>query len=134
VAYPPTTWSLAGVRLPRPVLRARIAARLDRMMQEGLLDEVRALAGRPLSRTARQALGYKELLAHLAGECTLEEALDAARRRTVAFSRRQEVWFRRDPRIRWFDVESDPAEALDGLVAWASGRNGEAPASGGGET
>ena len=54
-----------------------------------------------ISRTARQALGYKELLAHLDGALTLDEALDLAVRRTRRFARRQRAWFRRDPRITW---------------------------------
>jgi tRNA dimethylallyltransferase len=105
--YRPATMALFGLRLPRPQLDARIAARYDEQMAAGLLDEVRALADRPLSRTARQALGYKELLAHVAGECSLDEALDLARQRTRRFARRQERWFRRDPRIRWFDIDID---------------------------
>ena len=73
------------------------------MMADGLLDEVEALAARPggLSRTARQALGYRELLAHVEGGVPLDEAVAAAIRRTRAFARRQMAWFRRDPRIVW---------------------------------
>jgi tRNA dimethylallyltransferase len=118
--YPRTTWRQAAIRLPRPVLRARIRARFDTMVAAGFVDEVRALAVRPLSRTARQALGYREVLAHLEGVCTLADALDAAVRRTIAFARRQDVWFRRDPRVHWIDAEHDPAEARNALVEWAS--------------
>ena len=86
------------------------------MLDAGLLDEVRTLARGPLSRTARQALGYRELLAHLAGECTLDEAIDQAVRRTVAFARRQRVWFRRDPRITWFGTDANPLAVLPCLL------------------
>ncbi|MCU0267690.1 MAG: tRNA (adenosine(37)-N6)-dimethylallyltransferase MiaA [Acidimicrobiales bacterium] len=122
-AYPPTRFLLVGLRLPRPVLDARIAARYRDQLDDGFLDEVRALAARPggLSRTAAQALGYKELLDHLAGAVTLDDALERAVTRTRRFARRQERWFRRDPRIRWLEPPpgsgDDPLRALDTLRA-----------------
>jgi tRNA dimethylallyltransferase len=103
--YRPTDIRLVGLRVPRPVLDARIDARYAEQLDAGLLDEVRALAGRDLSATARQALGYKELLDHVAGRTSLEEAMALARQRTHRFARRQERWFRRDPRIRWIDAD-----------------------------
>ncbi|WP_421119563.1 tRNA (adenosine(37)-N6)-dimethylallyltransferase MiaA [Aquihabitans daechungensis] len=105
-----------GIRLPQPVVGDRIAARYDQQLADGFVAEVERLAdGPPLSRTAAQALGYRELLAHLqarrAGEDapTLDEAVDEAVRRTRAFARRQRAWFRRDPRITWLDADRDPA-------------------------
>jgi tRNA dimethylallyltransferase len=91
--------------LERGLLDERIEARYAAQMELGLLDEVRALVADPagLSRTAGQALGYKELIAHLRGESSLADSLDTAIRRTKRFARRQERWFRRDPRIRWLD-------------------------------
>ena len=100
---------LVGLCMPRPAIAGRIAARYEAQMAAGFLGEVeglRAAYGERLSRTAGQALGYRELLAHLDGTCTLPEAVDEARRRTVRFSKRQERWFRRDPRIRWYEVNS----------------------------
>ena len=94
--------TLVGIALTRDDVATRIARRFAAMREAGLIDEVRVLAADPggLSRTARQAIGYKELLAHLDGEtATLDEALDLAVRRTRKFARRQRVWFRRDPRI-----------------------------------
>ena len=90
-------------------LGARIAARYAQQLDAGFVDEVRALAARPdgLSRTARQALGYKELLAHLDGECSLDDAVDLAVRRTRRFARRQRAWFRRDPRITWIEPDQN---------------------------
>jgi tRNA dimethylallyltransferase len=85
------------------------------MMELGLLDEVRRLAERPdgWSRTARQALGYKELLAHLEGGIGLDEAVAMVVTRTRQFAVRQERWFRRDPRVRWVAIHDDPvAEVL----------------------
>jgi tRNA dimethylallyltransferase len=112
-ANPPSPFALAGVAVEPDDLRARIEQRYHQQLEAGFLDEVRSLAARPagLSRTAAQALGYKELLAHLAGASTLDEALDLAVRRTRQFARRQRAWFRRDPRITWLT----PARAVDHL-------------------
>ncbi len=108
-----------GIRLPAEVVATRIAARYAQQMADGFLDEVDALLAldRPLSRTAAQALGYAELLAFRRGERGLDDALDEAVRRTRRFARRQRAWFRRDPRIRWFDADVDPAARVDDVVA-----------------
>ncbi|GAA0916900.1 tRNA (adenosine(37)-N6)-dimethylallyltransferase MiaA [Streptomyces thermoalcalitolerans] len=92
-----------GVDVPRPELDERIARRVDRMWEAGLVDEVRALEAQGLreGRTASRALGYQQVLAALAGECTLEEARAETVRATKRFARRQDSWFRRDPRVHW---------------------------------
>ncbi|MCP9962777.1 tRNA (adenosine(37)-N6)-dimethylallyltransferase MiaA [Streptomyces somaliensis] len=92
-----------GVDVGRPELDARIAARVDRMWEAGLVDEVRALEERGLreGRTASRALGYQQVLSALAGECTEREARDETVRATKRFARRQDSWFRRDPRVHW---------------------------------
>ena len=107
-----------ALRLARPVLDARIDARYEMQMDAGFLDEVRRLVTRPsgLSPSAGQALGYKELAAHLRGESSLADALVLARRRTHRFARRQERWFRRDPRVVWFDVADNSMEVLGALL------------------
>jgi tRNA dimethylallyltransferase len=91
------------------------------MRGQGLFEEVTGLAGPGgpgLSRTARQAIGYKELLDHLEGrEPSLDAALDTAVRRTRAFARRQRMWFRRDPRITWLATAGNPAALLPALLA-----------------
>ncbi|HUP86299.1 MAG TPA: tRNA (adenosine(37)-N6)-dimethylallyltransferase MiaA [Acidimicrobiales bacterium] len=103
-------FQLAGLRASRDVLRQRIEERFTAMVAGGLLDEVRTLAAGPrLSTTAGQALGYRELLRHVVDGEPLAACVDEAVRRTRAFARRQEAWFRRDPRITWYDVH-DPAE------------------------
>ena len=119
--FPPTRFDLVGLWLPRAVVLARIEARYEQQMTAGFLDEVRRLAdlADPISRTAAQALGYRELLAHLAGESGLDKALDLAVRRTRKFARRQRVWFRRDPRITWIGAGDDPMVALPLLLAHA---------------
>ena len=115
-AYPSTSrFRLAGVWLPRSVLAARIEGRYRAQMAAGFLDEVRRLGDR-MSRTARQALGYRELLDHLAGMYTLDEAVDAAVRRTREFARRQRAWFRRDPRITWLGAAANPLDLLPALL------------------
>jgi tRNA dimethylallyltransferase len=122
-AYPPTPFRLVGIALPPEVVAARIEARYRRQLDEGFLDEVQGLLARPggLSRTAAQALGYKELTGHLAGAGTLADALDQAIRRTRQFARRQRAWFRRDPRIEWLRGASDPFEVLPALRQIVSG-------------
>ena len=117
-AHPPSRFSLAGVWLPRPVVGRRIARRLAAMVDDGLLEEVRALSAAPggMSPTARQALGYREVLAHLAGELSLEQAIEEAVRRTRSFARRQRMWFRRDPRITWYGSAEQPGAVLPALL------------------
>lgn len=118
--YPPTPFRQIGLRLERAVLDQRIEARYQAQMEAGFLDEVaRLLAGGPLSATAAQALGYAELAAHLAGTLTLDEALDQAIRRTRRFARRQERWFRRDPRLIWFDAGHP--QVVRQVEAWWTG-------------
>jgi tRNA dimethylallyltransferase len=125
-AYPPTPVRLLGIRLPAEVTAARIEARYHQQMADGFLAEVeRLLDGPPLSHTAAQALGYRELLGYLraqrAGDPdgpSLEVALEEALRRTRAFARRQRSWFARDPRITWLDAV-DPGDVVDPIVATA---------------
>jgi tRNA dimethylallyltransferase len=112
--YPLSAVSLIGLRPDTEDADRRIAERFAAMLEAGLLDEVRALATRPagLSRTARQALGYRELLAHVEDGVLLEEAVAEAVRRTRQFARRQWAWFRRDPRIRWVGDDEDAVSVV----------------------
>jgi tRNA dimethylallyltransferase len=115
-ANPPSSIAQVGLLVDPDELAERIAVRYERQLADGFVEEVAALADperhpRGLSRTASQALGYKELLAHLDGTCSLAEAVDLAVRRTRQFARRQRAWFRRDARIRW----AGPAEVADVL-------------------
>jgi tRNA dimethylallyltransferase len=98
--YPATQ---IGLDVPRPELDQRIAVRVEQMWARGLVQEVRDLeyAGLRKGRTASHALGYAQVLRHLAGEWTAEEAKAETVRATRRFARRQDSWFRRDPRIRW---------------------------------
>ncbi|MEU2684330.1 tRNA (adenosine(37)-N6)-dimethylallyltransferase MiaA [Streptomyces hygroscopicus] len=98
-----------GVDVERPELDERIALRVDRMWDAGLVEEVRRLedAGLRSGRTASRALGYQQVLAALAGECTEEEAKTETVRATKRFARRQDSWFRRDPRVHWLSGAAD---------------------------
>ncbi|HUB21207.1 MAG TPA: tRNA (adenosine(37)-N6)-dimethylallyltransferase MiaA [Streptosporangiaceae bacterium] len=98
-----------GLTLPRPDLDQRIATRVDRMWQAGFEAEVKGLVHEGLreGRTASRALGYQQMLRHLDGELTLDEARDETVKATRRFARRQESWFRRDPRVHWLDAAAE---------------------------
>ncbi|MGH9102752.1 MAG: tRNA (adenosine(37)-N6)-dimethylallyltransferase MiaA, partial [Acidimicrobiales bacterium] len=119
--YPDRPIAQLGLACPTAELDRRIDRRVGQQLSDGWLAEVRALAGRPagLSRTARQALGYRELLAHVEDGAPLDVAVGETKRRTRSFARRQRSWFRRDPRIAWVDADDDPlAHALQMLGEW----------------
>ncbi len=112
--YPPTDITMVGIRWSREALGRRIEARVHAMVAAGLVDEVASLlaASGGLSLTAAQALGYKEVIAHLEGHITVAEAVDLIVLRTRQFAVRQERWFRRDPRIIWVDIDDDAPSAV----------------------
>lgn len=110
-----------GLRIDRPTLDARIEQRVEVMWRAGFVQEVRDLAARtPGLRdgvTASRALGYRQLLAHLDGEITEEEARAQTVLATRRFARRQDSWYRRDPRIAWLDWDHpDLVEAAYALA------------------
>lgn len=90
----------------------RIDTRLEQMRSGGLLEEVRGLRRR-LGRTARSAVGYRELLSHLEGETTLEEAFEAIAASTRKLAKKQRTWFQRDPRIRWIPWMDDSGARME---------------------
>ncbi|HET7690032.1 MAG TPA: tRNA (adenosine(37)-N6)-dimethylallyltransferase MiaA [Nocardioidaceae bacterium] len=92
-----------GVDIPREVLDERIALRVERMWEQGFVDEVRGLERHGLreGRTASAALGYQQVLAFLAGDLTEQQAKESTIQGTRRFARRQDSWFRKDPRIHW---------------------------------
>ena len=98
---------LWGLTMSRERLYRRIDERVDAMVDQGLLEEVRELASRGLTAelSAGQAIGYKELLAALVGETSLEEAVELVKRRTRRYAKRQLSWFRHDGRVRWIDLD-----------------------------
>jgi tRNA dimethylallyltransferase len=106
-----------GVDIDRPTLDARIAARVDRMWDQGFVEEVRGLADRGLREglTANRALGYRQVLAFLDGEITEAEAREQTISGTRRFARRQDSWFRKDDRITW--VRHDDPDRVDAALA-----------------
>ncbi len=110
-----------GVDIDRPTLDARIAQRVEEMFAAGFVAEVERLLERGLAqgRTAGRAIGYPEVAAHLAGDLSLDEARERTVVATRRFARRQDAWFRKDPRIRWvrFDDPDRVARALSEVCA-----------------
>jgi tRNA dimethylallyltransferase len=107
--YPRERVRVAGIDPGREALDERIRERIARMIGEGFVEEVDGLVQRGLGGwlTASQAIGYAEVTRHLAGTCSLQEAVRSTERRTRALARRQRSWFRRDPRVRWFETAGD---------------------------
>ena len=107
-----------GVDIPRDVLDERIALRVQRMWDAGFVEEVRRLADHGLreGRTANRALGYQQVLAFLDGEITEDEAKEQTVAGTRRFARRQDSWFRKDPRITWVAWD-DPDRVAKALAA-----------------
>ena len=98
---------VAGIRLDTATLDARVRTRIAAMLDAGWLDEVRSLVARGFGAwlTATQAIGYAELAEHLDARLALDEAMERTVKRTKELARRQMAWFRRDPRIEWFDAD-----------------------------
>jgi tRNA dimethylallyltransferase len=114
----------AGVAIPRAALGRRIDERVSSMFAAGWVEEVRGLVERGLGNwlTSTQAIGYAELTRHLDGRLSLDEAWAAAARRTRNLARRQMAWFRRDPRIRWFDTGAGGAmDVVDDVGVYLEG-------------
>ncbi len=108
---------MIGLKLPRQLLYKKIENRVDEMVEKGLIKEVEKLKKNyRLALTPRQAIGYKELLAYLEGEMTLEGAVDLIKKRTRHFAKRQMSWFKSDPRIKWFDLSEQTLEQVEGAI------------------
>lgn len=122
---------MAGITMNRAALYERIEKRVDNMFSDGLVDEVRSLLeqGCTQNMPAMQGLGYKETIAYINGECTLDEAKDKIKRETRRFAKRQLTWFRREERIRWFDsgeykTGDELAKAITEYFMLQEGQNG----------
>ena len=113
-----------GLTVDRPELDRRIEERVDRMWAAGFEAEVRGLAAVGLrdGRTASRALGYQQVLRALDGEWTAEQAREETARATRRFARRQESWFRRDPRITWLAPGADLTRPRSGSSSRSFGR------------
>ncbi|MEJ6548293.1 tRNA (adenosine(37)-N6)-dimethylallyltransferase MiaA [Corynebacterium sp. USCH3] len=117
----PTRWgtTIVGLAADAEWLNPRLEARVHRMFEAGLVDEVRSLVAQGLQResTAGQAIGYSQVLDHLAGELSLTEAVDRTVTGTRRYARRQRAWFRRDPRITWYDASGSDVPGQIGAAA-----------------
>jgi tRNA dimethylallyltransferase len=113
-----------GLEVPPAMLAERIAARVRRMWGDGFVDEVRALPGLANTRTAARAIGYAQVLAHLAGEIDEPTAIDDTVVATRRFAKRQFTWFRRDARVQWLPFD-DPqlVERARDLIALGVNRS-----------
>lgn len=120
-ADPPYRYRVASLTMDRAILYERIEKRVDIMLQDGLLDEVRALLDRgvPADAQALKGLGYKELIPVLRGECTLEEAVYELKKGTRHYAKRQLTWMRREEDVLW--VDSLSPDAYDQLAQWFTG-------------
>lgn len=105
-----------GLNLPREILYKRIEGRVDKMMADGLLDEVASLRKEGLKRElpSMQSIGYAQLLDYFDGKCTIEEAVSEMKKATRHLAKRQLTWFKRDKGIRWFDC-SDYDTTLESI-------------------
>lgn len=104
-----------GLKVEPDILRRRIDQRVDAMFEAGLVEEVRSLldGGFRQGITAPQAIGYKEVVAALDGEITLDEAKERIKVSTRRYAKRQRTWFRKDSRIIWLDADSGELEELE---------------------
>ena len=119
--FPHSNTVMIGIQWDRQALRVRIEERVGRMMANGLIDEVRTLLsdGPPLSKTANQALGYKEVIEGLNKGRSVDDMAATITLRTQQFAVRQERWYRRDPRIQWVQVQNNPIKEVAPYVAAA---------------
>ncbi|MFZ3208828.1 MAG: tRNA (adenosine(37)-N6)-dimethylallyltransferase MiaA [Geobacteraceae bacterium] len=98
-----------GIRVEREELYRRINRRVEQMMEDGLVEEVRALMAQGFNSGAKtmRAIGYKEIYAFLTGDCTLDEAVRLIKQNTRHYAKRQETWFKREPEIIWVEYPRD---------------------------
>ncbi|MBI4846538.1 MAG: tRNA (adenosine(37)-N6)-dimethylallyltransferase MiaA [Candidatus Omnitrophica bacterium] len=101
------TLKMFAVEWQRSILYQRIETRIDQMLEQGLVEEVKRLKDKQLSHTAEHALGIKQISAYLKEECSLEQAVNFLKRDTRRFAKRQMTWFRADKGIVWISADDD---------------------------
>lgn len=119
-AEAPCKACFVGLNMERERLYRRIDARVDGMLQQGLVEEARQIydCGYTRKLPAMQSIGYKQLFSHFDGNCSLDEAIDAIKRDTRRFAKRQLTWFRRDVRIQWFDVSEWNEQTIEHILRY----------------
>ncbi|HCO93007.1 MAG TPA: tRNA (adenosine(37)-N6)-dimethylallyltransferase MiaA, partial [Phycisphaerales bacterium] len=110
-------WTIIGLRREKTDAGGRINKRVKRMINEGLADEVKSLLNedKPLSKQARCAIGYAEIIEHLSGQTTLEDATELIKVHTRRLAKGQRTWFKTFQNVRWLDIEAEepPEKILD---------------------
>jgi len=109
-----------GLELERGSLYGRINGTVDRMFDEGLVEEVRGLRKKGLSRTAGKALGIKEVGFYLEGAAGLDKAREELKKNTRRYAKRQLTWFRADKRVKWINVDRDVAEIVEDILRYVN--------------
>lgn len=123
----PYRLALAGLTMDRKLLYQRINERVDKMIEAGLVEEAKSLLvkGYHPDLPALQTLGYKEIIAYLRGQLNLEEAVELLKRNTRRYAKRQLTWFKRDPRIVWWEVQPGKIQEISSAIArWMAGQLG----------
>jgi len=117
---------MVGLIMDRQKLYDRINQRVDKMIEKGLVDEVKNLLemGYNKNLTSMQGLGYKEIISYLEGECSLEEAIYKLKQSTRHFAKRQLTWFRRENRIHWVNIDEmrDENETIENIIQYVGGK------------
>lgn len=106
-----------GLKAPREEIYSNINTRVEKMFASGVVNEVKKLSGKGLSKTAKAALGFKEILGFLKNKYGLDEAKELMKQNTRRYAKRQLTWFRADGRIRWFDVEKNKSGRIIDAIA-----------------
>ena len=124
-ACPIHDWTIIGLRRDRAAESHRINARVKRMIDLGLVDEVRSLLAedKPLSQQARRAIGYAEIIDHLEGRLSLDEAVEQIKKNTRRLAKGQRTWFKTFRPTRWLDLAAEePPESILARIRQAAGR------------
>ena len=113
-----------GLQWERELLYQNINNRVDKMISDGLVDEIKSILEKGYSSNLNSlnTVGYKEIIAYLNGECDLERAVELIKRNTRHYAKRQMTWFRKDERIKWFkiDQEEDLEKIADSIIEGSS--------------
>lgn len=108
-------WTIIGLRRQRSIENSRMNQRAKKMIEAGLVDEVKALLSeeKPLSPQARCAIGYAEIINHLNGRISLDDAIELIKKNTRHFAKNQRTWFKTFKNVNWLDIKSEePAEEI----------------------